>query len=437
MSLQTAIQQYLADRAQQKLEAFDKATEKELSKAPPDRQQEIADSRSTLRSEIESSHQPATWLDDAARRASQIQLATHAPKFTHSDARSSSVNAVETKGTVNRIGTHSIDNLRIDVTGNAAALDVANLLMLSDGKRSLWRAISDDDSSVLQPFASSDEQLTNWMDGLTAAISGKTFTSHTLAKQIYFPIDDDQYHLITPLFASSLCHEVSIHVRHARFSESSKQARSSRRNKKPYEHDVVSYPGFAEMTFGGSKPQNISLLNSQRGGVAPLLSCAPPRWQNRLTLPTSSKDAFWNMYGRRTHQRVRSLNDFLDKTTDFTNVTIRRTRASMVSGLIDDWIRLVASIRQLGSPGWSEQSLLQLSEQCLLDPFRRDQDETSAFNKAIDTREWRTRVASDFGLWLNRALTKKSRKLADPEHKQWSTELENTIARLRNDLEYL
>ncbi|WP_042037601.1 type I-F CRISPR-associated protein Csy1, partial [Aeromonas popoffii] len=27
------------------------------------------------------------WLDDAARRAKQISLVTHAPKFTHGDAR--------------------------------------------------------------------------------------------------------------------------------------------------------------------------------------------------------------------------------------------------------------------------------------------------------------------------------------------------------------
>ncbi|WP_279474606.1 type I-F CRISPR-associated protein Csy1 [Aeromonas veronii] len=29
----------------------------------------------------------ADWLDDAAKRAKQITLVTHAPKFTHGDAR--------------------------------------------------------------------------------------------------------------------------------------------------------------------------------------------------------------------------------------------------------------------------------------------------------------------------------------------------------------
>jgi CRISPR-associated protein Csy1 len=36
-------------------------------------------------------YQPRTWLTDAARRAGQISLVTHAAKFTHGDAKSSSI----------------------------------------------------------------------------------------------------------------------------------------------------------------------------------------------------------------------------------------------------------------------------------------------------------------------------------------------------------
>ena len=107
----------------------------------------------------------------------------------------------------------------------------------------------------------------------------------------------------------------------------------------------------------------------------------------------------------------------------------------MVTGLIDEWLTLVASIRELGSPGWSADCELTLQEQCLLDPKRRDDDDDSAFNQMLDTGEWKARIADDFAQWLNGALRNTKRDLADAEAGIWSGELKNAIAVLRNDLE--
>ena len=43
------------------------------------------------RQALHESHQPATWIADAARRVHQIQLVTHAVKYSHPDARGSSL----------------------------------------------------------------------------------------------------------------------------------------------------------------------------------------------------------------------------------------------------------------------------------------------------------------------------------------------------------
>lgn len=43
------------------------------------------------RAEIEQKYELKTWLTDAATRAGQISLVTHALKFIHSDARGSSI----------------------------------------------------------------------------------------------------------------------------------------------------------------------------------------------------------------------------------------------------------------------------------------------------------------------------------------------------------
>jgi CRISPR-associated protein Csy1 len=41
---------------------------------------------------LSADHQPMAWLEDAARRAGQIQLASHTLKAIHPDARGSVVN---------------------------------------------------------------------------------------------------------------------------------------------------------------------------------------------------------------------------------------------------------------------------------------------------------------------------------------------------------
>lgn len=81
------------------------------------------------------------WIDDAWRRASQIQLATHALKGGHPDARGTSLYRppqVPPKHPV--VGTHCLGaDFYSDVVGNAAALDVYGFLRIAtaDGRRLL------------------------------------------------------------------------------------------------------------------------------------------------------------------------------------------------------------------------------------------------------------------------------------------------------------
>lgn len=432
--LSELVKTYIADRELVKLEKHDKDTSSKLEKLPDAEKSEYAANQKAIRETIEESFKPVNWLTDAAKRASQIQLATHAPKFTHSDAKSSSVNAVGLNGVAGMVGTHAISNPTIDVTGNAAALDVANLLLLSNDTEALWQQLASNNPEALREFATSDKQLAEWVEGLAAAFKDGVIFSHSLNKQIYFPVSNGDYHLVTPLFSTSLCHEVYGLIQYARYNEVSKSARASRRSNTPCKDDVVSYIDVAEMGFGGSKPQNISLLNSQRRGLAYLLSSAPPTWRQTVSLPTKGKAALWRNYRWRVRGRIKALNQFLDKVESYNNVNIRKTRAQMVTGLLEEWLTLVAAVRQAGEPSWSVDCDLPLHEQCLLDPNRRDADESSLFNNMMDTGEWRKLIADSYGQWLNKALSNNKRDLGDVESDEWSTELNNILSQVRNDL---
>lgn len=92
--LSAKIAEYIEERARDKLEKFDKEAEKR--RQPISSEVELAELNRELAEKRQQEQQrfsPANWLTDAALRASQIQLVTHALKFTHSDAKGTSLYA--------------------------------------------------------------------------------------------------------------------------------------------------------------------------------------------------------------------------------------------------------------------------------------------------------------------------------------------------------
>lgn len=444
MDLSDGIREYIAQRMQAKLEKHDAAATKALDKVGSDEERAaLAQSQREKRHALEVAHRPKNWLDDAARRAAQVSLVTHAPKFTHGDSKASGVNARCGWAPPSLLGTHSLASFSVDVVGNAAALDVANLLMLREAETSLWQQIAAEDSQSLRPFSDDEEQLQAWMKGFGAAVGSGEFRAHTLAKQTYFPVGDSEYHLVGALFPSSLAH--AMHQR-AGFDEQRQAHREQRKKGLGCSDDVVFYLETARQNFGGTKPQNISLLNSRRGGKAWLLSCTPPIWRDQLRLPIKSSNSFWVLLRSRTWRERADLRDFLSRAGDYNNVDIRQGRARRITRHVDALLTLAAEIQRLGEPGWSRSSKLPLAEQCFLDPGRyvleAQEFGSTAFTDAFDAKSWRLELASTFGLWMNRQLSgirtssgQKLRDLGDLEAQTWQKEVETAIAILRNDLE--
>ncbi|AXV35302.1 type I-F CRISPR-associated protein Csy1 [Aeromonas caviae] len=364
------------------------------------------------------------WLDDAAKRAKQITLVTHAPKFTHGDARGIGAR-VEGQEGEGFLSTASLTTPAIDVIGNAAALDVANLLLLeADGKR-LVDQIQDGDASSLAVFTKDKVQLETWCDGLSQALVGSTLTTHTLAKQTYFPVDEG-YHLLSPLFASSLCHALYQRIEQARFGDEAKAAREARRKNECSDLSVVDFPHLAEQHFGGTKPQNVSLLNSKRYGRAYLLSCQPPTWQDRLTAP-ENQEHFWKRYEHRVAATLGELNRFLKSVEQAdNNDAIKQRRADLVDDLVGALLNYGAELRTLPS-GWSRAMAEPLNEAFCrwLDPID---------SQALSDEE-ANQIALAFGRRLNQRLQKRLTHVGDAELHVWRRLLARQLRLLKQDLE--
>lgn len=450
-SLRTVVDGFIRERLAPKLEPLDKkidALRKNLEEEVDfKKREELFQKQENLKAERQrliQKFERKSWLESAARRASQIKLTTHAPKYAHPNAKGSSIYVADSSysGDDALVGTHTLGAKRVDdVVGNAAALDVYKFLKLEHQGKTILKRVLACDPALAAALSDDLEQASGWMESF-AAITGsdQPAASHKLAKQLYFPINDHDYHLLAPLFPASLVHAVYTHLHEAAFSEEVKQARKARKDGKPFARGYSEYPDLAVQVFGGSKPQNISQLNSERHGENWLLPSLPPFWRNKpVRPPLRVKTVFrWWFGGRPTVRRLtRVLGRFL-ASTHYNNVYIRRTRAELVDRLGDELLQFAAELQEL-PPGWSAgpECRLDQAEALWLDPRRTEQDKTFAAQR--NQGEWQAEVASRFGDWLNRQLNYYQMKYNQPlmgeaEHNEWKRVIKKLLKDIREEL---
>lgn len=393
------------------------------------------------RGELFAQYEPQAWLADAARRVGQIQAVTHALKPIHPDARGTSLyvepNQLPVLGVV---GSHVLaGDFASDVVGNAAALDVYKFLRLELDGSSILQRLQADDPDVLAAFSQDADQARQWADAFLGLVQDneQVAASHVLAKQLYWLIgrdsaDDGQYHLLAPLFPTSLVHAVHGIVQEDRFGERAKLARQARRDNKLHDDPVRAYPDLAARKLGGTKPQNISQLNSERGGVNYLLGSLPPTWKSRtIPEPWGIESIFDSLLMRRREVRhlAGNLLRFLLSKPSSTQETRERVDR-YVSGLIDEVVLFAGELRAAWPAGWTTDSrcVLAHEEQLWLDIGRVELDEMfysdadKRFQADWQKMDWPDQIGHRFGNWLNARLHGHL-PVGDAEQRQWKKEL--------------
>lgn len=387
----------------------------------------LGDQDDDKRQQLCEDHQCETWLADAARRVTQIQLASHTLKPINPEARGTNIHLSTPFCTDdNLVGTHVLGADRADdVVGNAAALDVFKFLKLQAQGKTLLARFLDKDAALLQALSDDAAQAQIWADAFAGIVESKTAaTSHTLGKQLYFPVVADGYHLLAPLFPTALVHSLHTTLQEDRFSDATKAAREARKAHKDHPQGLREYPNMVVQNFGGSKPQNISQLNSERGGANHLLPSVPPVWHSEGVKPPLRHVSVFDKGGPVRGSRdvrfwTQKLSKFLVKNREHdSNMYIRDKRARMVDEIIYTILDIAAQIQCLPS-GWSRSENCRLStpEKRWLDPVQAaNEGESEETTSAID---WRIEVAERFGDWLRAAISTKKNPMDDEAFVEW------------------
>ena len=236
------------------------------------------------------------WLPKAAERAKSRAFSTHPSKFSHPSTGIGEKNRknktyvtpiIYMDGKCSTDGYLRTGNVEgtLDSLGDAAALDVEEFLnLVLFDERKLIEHLTEDTDLIKQLFtidSASYETLKNGFLSIKKGNDDEVSTS-TLVKQVYFSVDGS-YHQLSILSASGLMFELKKRIDSIRFSEETKTARACEKANEIHERGYLQLPSLTTIGYGGTKTQNISVLNFQNGGKAHLLSSAPPKLHKRET----------------------------------------------------------------------------------------------------------------------------------------------------------
>ncbi|MHA7879061.1 MAG: type I-F CRISPR-associated protein Csy1 [Saccharospirillum sp.] len=387
------------------------------------------------------------WLEDLASRAEKsqggkapIKLATHVIKAIHPEAKGSCwrmelSSSVDSKSTV---GTHSASlPLTIDIVGNAAnRLNEFKLLDQQFEGVPLLHLIQNRDPDLLAAISEDTEVSERWVDRILA-VASLTCSTHPLAKQLYWLVDDDpanneHYHLLAPLYPTSLVHQIYKRIQIDLTGEAAKAARKAKREKKFSEVGYCNYSNLAVQKLGGTKPQNISQLNSERGGNNYLLASLPPQWRSNPINPPLHTESVFPRFGRKPEVQwlIRNLLKFL-KSSPSPNMQTRDKVDGFVNSLIEELV-IFSGRFDLLDPGWSKHKHCRLAEteKLWLDPWRSDTDE--GFREKRKQMEWPHDIEDRFAKWLNHQLL--DLPMGDVEYKEWLKHIQSRLNLFREVL---
>lgn len=243
--------------------------------------------------EIREKYQAQNWLNYVAENIDKVFLnVSHIAKLTHSSSQ-----AVNIKDDIVQT-----DHLHLisTQTANANSLDrgyadakfapIAEFLTypIENTNKQLGELLCENE----QCFAEVSDDLAErqaWCDAIQGAYVAQKLSSHTLAKQIYVPINDEcEYHLISPMYSSSLAQHIFETIKTAHDKDN--PARVAKQKGEYHQDESVFFANVATLATTKSNHQNASFLNGQRSGQLYLFSALPPKIQRNPNPPKNSDD---------------------------------------------------------------------------------------------------------------------------------------------------
>lgn len=366
---------------------------------------------------------PADWFDAMVMHMNECHLASHVGKFTNPDIKTTVCShSKKVAGYVTTGGS----TCSLDILTPAQYLGSASLLLspVTPDKNVLEAVITRDKEleKELELLSLPIEKLQKKVQEMLEDSQKEPEATDTHLRQVYFPIAEGEYHLLSVMPSSCLALEMYQRIRAINGHKIDCCNKKSENYGKPCEEVT----GLTMIGFGGSKPLNISALNSRCGGKTYLLSSLPPSLPARkIRLPKSDffRESIW--YKQQSSALYR-LHAYMKQ--DRNTIEIRQAIHDLVDEMISAVLFAAYQIRA-EKIGWNEEeaySQLPTAQKIWLDDaYAEERKETS----------WADDISSSFARWVIRSYEKllgeDAIKLGDAEYgfikKQMETVLKDEV----------
>lgn len=406
------------------------------------------------------------WFIKNAEKAEGLQSGSHVAKGIHSSSKASNIvfkPDAELEGQdLGLIGTHSLKDIILDVSGNGALITLMRVVAMPVQERYLYDLLIEDHPALDGVFSKDPEKSKAIQKALKSVyLTPEKLESDELLKQIIWPLDEsrsigaDHYRNLIPLHASSFIYEANLRIRE-RYSDEQKKAREARRDWRKIESGeqvvkpevkaeklagLTSYANFkdlARVKLGGAHPRNVGLHTHNLFGRNHLLPSFPPSTSlgNAFFLHKDAKTIFDQRLAYHCENGFRELSTAMKRIQYQESKNINMAIAEHFRLALDEIfysiLQVMSAYRALPA-GWSDAYELKAIEKNWLDPNR----EKNA-GKAL-TRESIEHLAASIKDWVVKTQ-QKNRELqsilegkgeamlfADREYESWLKMLKATL----------
>lgn len=367
-------------------------------------------------------HIKDVWIKNASESLSKTAtLGTHISKGIHSSSKGGSIIFSQSTNDwlpISIVGTHSLKDISIDMTGNAAALPLYNFLEVSVGDEKIKDFIVTDNPVMISALSCDPATASKYhalLKNMLTEGDAKPKAGQ-LNKQVLFPIskhgqlkDSEDYINIIPLFPSALTLAVHQKLSLIRSSKTLNADASKNRydksvpptEQKPY----VKIHNLARLALGGSQPQNVSKLISAQSGSVKLLPCLPPSiFDSKNYQLSKSSSSFFNK------QLYNSMSEYFGELNKA--LAQHQHRPNMASKKrVSNAIKIIAiTIFEAGMrgknnrAGWLSEHSIPLAQKFWLDPNYYEQEGNEYLSKKRAVADWQDTILSDAARFINNHL---------------------------------
>lgn len=318
---------------------------------------------------IHDEYERETWLNKVAKNVDKLFLnVSHVAKLTHSSSQAMSLrDSNQSNSYPYLITTQTLDNHFLDSGySDAKVAPIAEFLsyQVADMDKQLGELLAEDEAHFAN-VSDNVEQRQYWSSQIKQAYQPQTIRSHVLAKQIYIPVGDS-YHLVSPMYSSSIAHEIALAVKYANNKDN--PAKLARKQQIYLAQPYIAYPNVATLGITKSNHQNVSALNGQRGGLLYLLPTLPPKWETNPNPPTSIKQLLQLGYSRRLFSQVQYLLSVFKENKLFINHERKLLLKELIEDIVYKIFDEIMLIRHSQPSGWAENRSMPMYLRLLLDP---------------------------------------------------------------------